>query len=88
LLYNGKIVKTEEPCENLYLKFKKDKSQKERKLHSILTYIKWKIIGRGVSIVIKMDVRISKKYSNHIWTQEKDMKSIDNNTKTIKVSNR
>ena len=30
--------KTEEPCENLYLKFKKDKSQKERKIHSILTY--------------------------------------------------
>jgi hypothetical protein len=30
--------KTEEVCENLYLKFKKDKSQKERKIHSILTY--------------------------------------------------
>jgi len=30
--------KTEEPCENLYLKFKKDKKQKERKIHSILTY--------------------------------------------------
>jgi N-acetylmuramoyl-L-alanine amidase len=30
--------KTEEPCENLYLKFKKDPKQKERKIHSILTY--------------------------------------------------
>ena len=30
--------KTEEPCENLCLKFKKDPKQKERKIHSILTY--------------------------------------------------
>ena len=30
--------KTEEVCENLYLKFKKDPKQKERKIHSILTY--------------------------------------------------
>ena len=30
--------KTEEVCENLYLKFKKDPNQKLRKLHSILTY--------------------------------------------------
>jgi hypothetical protein len=30
--------KTEEICENLYLKFKKDPKQKERKIHSILTY--------------------------------------------------
>jgi hypothetical protein len=30
--------KTEEVCENLYLKFKKDTKQKERKIHSILTY--------------------------------------------------
>ena len=30
--------KTEEVCENLYLKFKKDLKQKERKMHSILTY--------------------------------------------------
>ena len=30
--------KTEEVCENLYLKFKKDPTQKERKIHSILTY--------------------------------------------------
>jgi len=30
--------KTEEFCENLYLKFKKDPKQKERKIHSILTY--------------------------------------------------
>jgi hypothetical protein len=30
--------KTEEVCENLYLKFKKDTQQKERKIHSILTY--------------------------------------------------
>ena len=30
--------KTEELCENLYLKFKKDPNQKERKIHSILTY--------------------------------------------------
>jgi len=30
--------KTEEICENLYLKFKKDPKQKERKMHSILTY--------------------------------------------------
>ena len=30
--------KTEEPCENLYLKFKKDPKQKDRKIHSILTY--------------------------------------------------
>ena len=30
--------KTEELCENLYLKFKKDPKQKERKIHSILTY--------------------------------------------------
>jgi hypothetical protein len=30
--------KTEETCENLYLKFKKDPKQKERKIHSILTY--------------------------------------------------
>ena len=32
------FYKTEEPCENLYLKFKKDPKQKERKIHSILTY--------------------------------------------------
>jgi len=30
--------KTEEVCENLYLTFKKDPKQKERKMHSILTY--------------------------------------------------
>ena len=30
--------KTDEPCENLYLKFKKDPKEKERKIHSILTY--------------------------------------------------
>jgi hypothetical protein len=30
--------KTEEVCENLYLKFKKDTKEKERKMHSILTY--------------------------------------------------
>ena len=30
--------KTEEVCENLYLKFKKDPKQKDRKIHSILTY--------------------------------------------------
>ena len=30
--------KTEEVCENLYLKFKKDPKQKNRKIHSILTY--------------------------------------------------
>ena len=30
--------KTEEVCENLYLKFKKDEKQKDRKIHSILTY--------------------------------------------------
>jgi hypothetical protein len=30
--------KTENPCENLYLKFKKDPKQKDRKIHSILTY--------------------------------------------------
>jgi hypothetical protein len=30
--------KTEELCENLYLKFKKEPNQKERKIHSILTY--------------------------------------------------
>ena len=30
--------KTEEQCENLYLKFKKDPKQKDRKIHSILTY--------------------------------------------------
>ena len=30
--------KTEEICENLYLKFKKDPKQKHRKIHSILTY--------------------------------------------------
>ena len=30
--------KTEEVCENLYLKFKKDPIQKNRKIHSILTY--------------------------------------------------
>ena len=30
--------KTEQVCENLYLKFKKDPKQKERKIHSILTY--------------------------------------------------
>ena len=29
---------TEEMCENLYLKFKKDKHKKLRKIHSILTY--------------------------------------------------
>jgi hypothetical protein len=29
---------TEEKCENLYLKFKKDKHKKLRKIHSILTY--------------------------------------------------
>jgi hypothetical protein len=30
--------KTEKPCENLYLKFKKDPKQRKRKIHSILTY--------------------------------------------------
>jgi hypothetical protein len=30
--------KTEQVCENLYLKFKKDPKQKQRKIHSILTY--------------------------------------------------
>ena len=30
--------KTEEPCKNLYLKFKADTKQKDRKIHSILTY--------------------------------------------------
>ena len=30
--------KTEEVCEKLYLKFNKDPKQKERKIHSILTY--------------------------------------------------
>jgi hypothetical protein len=30
--------KTEEACENLYLKFNKDPTQKHRKIHSILTY--------------------------------------------------
>jgi hypothetical protein len=30
--------KTEEVCENLYLKFKNDPKQKQRKIHSILTY--------------------------------------------------
>jgi len=30
--------KTEEKCDNLYLKFKKDPKQKYRKIHSILTY--------------------------------------------------
>jgi len=30
--------KTEELCDNLYMKFKKDPKQKERKIHSILTY--------------------------------------------------
>jgi hypothetical protein len=30
--------KSEEVCNNLYLKFKKDPKQKERKIHSILTY--------------------------------------------------
>jgi hypothetical protein len=30
--------KTEEVCENLYLRFAKDPKQKERKIHSILTY--------------------------------------------------
>ena len=30
--------KTEEYCNNLYLKFKKDKKQKHRKIHSVLTY--------------------------------------------------
>ena len=30
--------KTEEVCENLYLRFVKDPKQKERKIHSILTY--------------------------------------------------
>jgi hypothetical protein len=30
--------KTEELCENLYLKFKKDPKQKDRKIHAILTY--------------------------------------------------
>jgi hypothetical protein len=30
--------KTEELCENLYLKFKKDEKHKDRKIHSILTY--------------------------------------------------
>ena len=30
--------KTEELCENLYLKFKKDPTQQKRKIHSILTY--------------------------------------------------
>jgi hypothetical protein len=30
--------KTEEVCENLYLRFANDPKQKERKIHSILTY--------------------------------------------------
>ena len=81
--------KTEEVCENLYLKFKKDKIQKERKMHAILTF-KMENKRKGcINRVLKqrMDVRISKKYSNHIWNQEKDLKNIEENTKTIKVSN-
>jgi len=42
----------------------------------------------AVRVKQRMDVRISKKYSNHIWNQEKDLKNIEENTKTIKVSNR
>ena len=82
--------KTEEVCENLYLKFKKDKIQKERKIHSILTYQMENNRKGCINRVLKqrMDVRISKKYSNHIWNQEKDLKNIEENTKTIKVSNR
>ena len=82
--------KTEEVCENLYLKFKKDKIQKERKIHSILTYQMENNRNGCINRVLKqrMDVRISKKYSNHIWKQEKDLKNIEENTKTIKVSNR
>jgi hypothetical protein len=55
-------------------------SLKYLKLH-----IKWKIIGRGVSIVIRTDVRIYKKYSNLIWKQEKDLKSIEENTSSNKI---
>jgi hypothetical protein len=81
--------KTEEVCENLYLKFKKDKIQKERKIHSILTYQMENNRKGCINRVLKqrMDVRISKKYSNHIWKQAKDLKNIEANTKTIKVSN-
>ena len=32
-----------------------------------------------------MDVRISKKYSKLIWKQEKDLKSIEENTNSNKI---
>ena len=78
--------KTEEVCENLYLKFKKDRSQKERKIHSILTY-QMENNSKGVSIVIRTDVKTYKKYSIAKCKQEKDLKNIEENI-IIKVSNR
>ena len=67
------LYKTEEVCENLYLKFKKDKLQKERKMHSILTYQ----MENNRKGCINRD-------KNVIWKQEKDLKSIEENT-IIKV---
>jgi hypothetical protein len=47
--------------------------------------VKWKIIGRGVSIVIRMDVKTSKRYSNLIWKQEEDLKNIEENANYNKI---
>ena len=57
--------KIEEVCENLYLKFNKDPKQKERKIHSILTY-KMENNRKRCSIVIRIIVKTFKKHSNHI----------------------
>ena len=53
--------KTEEHCENLYLKFKKDPKQKEQKIHSILTY-QMENNRKGCINCDKNGCKISKKY--------------------------
>ena len=53
----------------------------EKKLpFDILTYQMENNRKGCINIVIKMDVKISKKYLILIWKQEKDLKSIEENT--------
>ena len=71
----------------LYLKFKKDKSQKERKIHSILTY-QMENNRKGCINRDKNGCKNIQKVFNFIWKQDKDLKNIEENTTLIKVSNR
>jgi hypothetical protein len=85
--------KTEELCDNLYLKFKKTQTKKNERY--ILSYtiedFKWKMIGKDVSIVIKMGVKVireipKEKYKNIIkGTYERPEKYVSKKNKTRKI---